>query len=656
MQINDFKEENSYLNKVNSCIKEIEKKLEQEKQIFEEEISEQKAYFSENYYEINGSKDEIANINDKINEKENYLSQLQLLNIRLNRQKNSAYFGRIDFVENNENNIYYIGMGHIQNEGAPLVYDWRADMSSLFYDFSKGNAFYVAPIGKIEGEITKKRQYKIENGQLIYFIDNDFNVSDEILQEELAKDSSNKLKQIVATIQKEQNELIRSDDFSNWIVQGVAGSGKTSIALHRIAYLLYKHKDFLKSYDILILSPSNLFSEYISDILPLLGEDNTIQTTFDNIASKYLNYFENKESMLNRVLDKTNQDELNYIAIKSSFEFLNELLEFIKDKLPKLFVPKTIKIGKLTILEKDIANLFFDKFSKLSVFKRIDNISEYVLTFFHTSPEVGEGIKQRIKSVLYSMFVTRDIKEIYNIFLSYEKLNTINLINYEDIAPMLILKHELEGLENFYDTKYMIIDEMQDLSPCQIHLFELIWNCPKIYFGDINQCLEKQLNDSYLLNLQEYLKARLFILNKSYRCSLPIAKLTQKMIGIENIENLNQNGDNVEVINSNNTLSSLQSIINNLDENKKVAIICKNKGMLEKIKTNLHNIPDNVTITTIANSKGVDFYHVIVPFVDEKNYNSNLDKNLLYIASTRATMKLTYIFEGEISKFLKDLV
>ncbi|HZX74137.1 MAG TPA: helicase, partial [Cyclobacteriaceae bacterium] len=183
----------------------------------------------------------------------------------------SPYFGRIDFAENKkEPQEIYIGIYTFTDEvqRKNLIYDWRAPVSSMFYDFELGDAWYNTPSGKIDGAIALKRQYRIRDGKMEFMIENSMNIQDDILQKELSKSADDKMKNIVATIQRDQNAVIRNESASVMIIQGVAGSGKTSIALHRIAFLLYRFRDEIKAKDILIISPNKVFADYISNVLP----------------------------------------------------------------------------------------------------------------------------------------------------------------------------------------------------------------------------------------------------------------------------------------------------------------------------------------------------------------------------------------------------
>lgn len=247
----------------------------------------------------------------------------------------SPYFARMDFQEDGEETAekYYIGISNLINGDFDfLIYDWRAPVSSMFYDYEIGEAYYKCPDGIINGKISMKRQYKIHDGEIEYMFDSNIKIDDEVLQDILSKSSDNKMKAIVTTIQREQNKAIRNEKYKNLIVQGPAGSGKTSVALHRIAYLLYKHRDTITAKNIVIFSPNNIFNDYISNVLPQLGEDNMLQTTFKEYMHDVLKDIAGKEDycevMENIFGDESEQAypiRVKSLRFKSSVEFVKLL-------------------------------------------------------------------------------------------------------------------------------------------------------------------------------------------------------------------------------------------------------------------------------------------------------------------------------------------
>ena len=217
---------------------------------------------------------------------------------KLFKIQNNPYFGSIIFRANDRNvdDTVYIGITHVEDDNNNYyVHDWRSPICNLFYDYEVGPAKYKAPMGEIEGNVKRKRQYTIKDAKLVHIFDNNINIDDELLQEVLASESSDKMKNIVNTIQAEQNKVIRNTDDRNLIVQGIAGSGKTSVALHRIAFLLYKI-DNLKSNNVLIFSPNKIFSIYISNVLPELGENNTMQTTINDFLDMEIKEYNHVET------------------------------------------------------------------------------------------------------------------------------------------------------------------------------------------------------------------------------------------------------------------------------------------------------------------------------------------------------------------------
>lgn len=676
-----FDSEKEYLGQVSSEIDKLKARDNKKVKQNEESIKSYKEYFAENYYDIrSGNKnefvgeDEFANINLSIENCEQQNVALKKEISRLTKQKKNPYFGRFDFKADGEQtpNEFYIGLGLIQSENKQnLVYDWRADICSLYYDGKIGSTSYFCPDGEISGDLTLKRQFKIENGDLKYFIDSNMIIDDEILMEQLSQNATSKMHDIVSTIQKEQNVLIRAEDFENTIVQGVAGSGKTSIAMHRVSYLLYKYRNSLKIDDILILSPSELFADYITDVLPALGEEKPFTTTFAEMAKRLLGLpFETREEMLDNVITNQHQKDFENIAIKSSFEFLSDLRNFLNNDICNLFIPKTMVFGDIVINSEEMQDIFFKKLNHLAIHKRIDILAEGIVEKFNIPTTSKDDLLKRAKKLLYNKFVTTDLIKIYNLFLRSIGLEEIEKIGAYDIAPILLIKENLFSLKTNYDAKYVIVDEMQDYTPCHFYLFDKIWGCGKLYLGDIYQSIDRTLPSNYLDNLSKLTKSKVKYLTKSYRSTKQISVFSQKILGKHIAENVNRNGDEVEFLRVKNCAIKIEKWLaerERLAKNKKqnIAIICKTKQQIKQLqkesavikKFKLLDSETSVTnakriITTPAQAKGVEFDCVIIPFATNKNYKNELDRNLLYVASTRALHDLIYISDGIPSKYL----
>lgn len=274
---------------------------------------------------------------------------------KLIKLSQSPYFGRIDFIGNDQVRVpVYIGIYSFADmeKRVNLIYDWRAPISSMFYDFELGEAFYTTPSGTVQGEIVLKRQYKIRDGRMEFMIENEVNIHDDVLQKELAKSSDDKMKNIVATIQRDQNAVIRNDTSRIMVIQGVAGSGKTSIALHRIAFLLYRFRDSIAAKDILIISPNKVFADYISNVLPELGEEHIPELVMEELASdllekkyKFQTFFEQVSSLL----DAHDPAFIERIKFKSSFEFLSKLNQYLLHVENNYFKSTDLKIGQTVV-------------------------------------------------------------------------------------------------------------------------------------------------------------------------------------------------------------------------------------------------------------------------------------------------------------------
>ena len=656
-----------------------EKRLADTRHSFENE----KKFLGENYYYVDKEGD-LAQKFSEIAMLEENAQNLELEHKRLSLQLRSPYFARIDFAPKGKGvaQKIYIGLNNVFDGTTPLVVDWRAPISSMYYDYPLGKANFVTGRKTVEGEITLKRQFKIENRQLLSYFDTDLTINDDILQEILSKHSSAKMRQIVSSIQKEQNSIVRTEKYDNVLVQGVAGSGKTSIVLHRAAYLLYKHRKTLKSSDIIILSPNNIFSSYISEVLPQLGENNLAETTYDRICHIELHKpIQTREDMLDEIATSPTQKQLDEISFKSSFEYLDELLKFMQGPLVETFSPKTLSycIGftpdeqkiEITFPEEQTKDLFFNAYKGMDIYERIAKIAwQYAMVFTerrHYNKTQFKGLRDRFKRILYNFLPIKDPDKLTQIFLARMGLIAPKngSIRYMDKGVMLALNHFIYGFEHDFSAKYLIIDEMQDFTPIDLYVFKKLWNCQSIIVGDINQCIEKTLTKEYLDEVAKFLDTKLITLTKTYRSTKEIARFAHNMIGLDGIDYVNRSGQEPELIKSQDIAKDIAKIVEENDEYDHIAIICKSHKERSELAKMLKGVVDfhtidnsedynnKVLLTTCATAKGIEFDCVIVPNADQDNYVNNVDKNILYVSSTRALHKLYFLYNNQPSKFLK---
>ena len=361
-------------------LQKLEKRVEEVSLSLEEgqkEIQGMHEYYWENYTEMDQYGYEDYDNQQALFHQVNANQQQLLLKQRFIKMMDSPFFGRVDFVYEGEEEpeTFYIGIGNFSERTGqtPLIYDWRAPVSGLFYDYDKGPAKYEAPVGELTGEITSKWQYKIRSGKMVYEFESDVKIDDEILAAELGSTGEVQLKNIIRTIQKEQNAIIRNTKDRILVIQGAAGSGKTSVALHRIAYLLYHDRKNLKSSDILILSPNSVFSDYISHILPELGEENIREMSFDLFAYKEL-----------KDVAADCEDRYDQIEKNLKFPFLADSL---KEKETGEFTDKIE--GFLLELEDSLMNFRDVEYRGFVKTEKENHFSFFILSLqiFHFCPE-----------------------------------------------------------------------------------------------------------------------------------------------------------------------------------------------------------------------------------------------------------------------------
>ena len=581
--------------------------------------------------------------------------------------QNKPYFARIDFKTNETEDKIYIGITNVEEDLNYYVYDWRSPICSMFYDHGVGQANYKSPDGIVEGKITLKRQYQINNGKLDNVFDTTINIDDEVLQSVLKENSSEYMKNIVNTIQQEQNVVIRDDKTNNLIVQGIAGSGKTSVALHRIAYLLYK-LDYLTSNNVLIFSPNNIFKEYIGNVLPELGEDNTLITTFHEFASTYIkeyyrvepyseflaryykNEYQNNELIKYKLSDNIIQILENYAKT------ITNLTRFIND----------ITYKEQTISKEELNDLLKNRYNKFNLFDRFDYIAEKINNRYYS------GKKQdnvRIKSLLLKTInTTTNMKDIYKSFYdSQEFLNDYNgyfnrneniknlnkkVLNYEDSTLFIYLKFLLTNIPYRVSTKLVVIDEAQDYTLLQYKIIKILFrNTDFTILGDINQTINpfyKYDNLNILENIFDGV-SKYVELNKTYRSSPEIIEYSNKILNLKHSSAVRRNNNiPVEIFDTLDYEILIDKINYLKNKYNSVAVITKSIEEANLIHDNIQeqisdiNIVDldtekfnkNLIIIPAYASKGLEFDSVIII------NNFDKDKYLYYVAVTRSQHEL----------------
>lgn len=674
----EFEKEKQYLSKTIDVIVKLIEKSDTSIQKKKDEIYEMRKYLWDNKLDEIEIAQVRYNVNTETDTTNDKIRQLK----KLEKSLESAYFGRIDFTSDDEILPVYIGVNGI-NDGLDFyVYDWRTPIASLFYNYGKGPASYKAPAGQINGEIILKRQYKIDGKTIERCFDSDLNIDDEYLQEILSGASTEKMKNIVNTIQKDQNAIIRNKTDKVLIVQGIAGSGKTSVAMHRIAYLLYKEKN-LKSNNVLIFSPNDIFSDYISNVLPELGEENVLQTTFSDFAKAHLKEYKRIESFTEFVEryykhNETNKEQYQGIKIKLSDKIKPNLDKFIEDFIKKLCFTKGLKINEIELSKDALNHLLKVKYKKFTLTDKIESISEYICESVNISyKRNGRIIKTKLLELLNSKI---DIKNIYLEFTIYIFNKNIDIskfdinekkIKYEDTILMLYLMFELNGYPMSNDIKQVVIDEAQDYSLIQMQLIKNIFSSASFtILGDYNQTINPYYKYISLQDMSKVFNNSNYIeLNKTYRSSEEIINFTNQILELKNTVAVRKNNETPVIlknIEKDELLEQMLMDIKIMKEKgmKRIAIITKNdkqtSDIYELLNHQTNDIaladetkqtnPNDTIILPSYISKGLEFDGVIAYTTKDNQYQYR-DRFLFYVVCTRAQHKLVvYNQEKELKK------
>jgi len=607
---------------------------------------------------------------------------------KLGKLLNIPYFGRIDFLEDcPESGMtpLYIGIHAFfdTKNKTNLIYDWRAPISGMFYDCELGQASYTSPSGEVAGRISLKRQYRIRNGKMEYMIESSVTVNDEILQKELSVSSNDKMKNIVATIQREQNRIIRNPNASTLIIQGVAGSGKTSIALHRIAFLLYTFKGEILAKDILIISPNKVYADYISNVLPELGEETVPETSLEQILSdildnkfKYQNFFEQVTELLGR----PQPGFIERIQYKASFDFISQLVAFILHIENNYFMAVDVKLTMHYTIPAEFIEEQFRRFDRYPIRQRFEVMTDYILEMAQVKYRIDVTTTNRnmLKKEIRSMFAGNNNLEVYRGFFEWIgkpemfKLRKNRTLEYADLAPLVYLHIALGGKTPRTNVKHLLIDEMQDYTPIQYKVIQKLYPCRKTILGDVGQSINPYGSSSAEMIKKAFASGEIMTLNKSYRSTYEITRFAKKIRPDIESEVIERHGEQPQILQYKGIEQELNAISGLVSDFKKskyksLGIICKEEAqalaLYERFKGHKKDIHflshhssayvNGIIVTSAHMAKGMEFDEVIIPHADTKNYKTEIDKSMLYVAVTRAMHRLSLTSPDEITGFIK---
>lgn len=655
----EFEREKNYLNKTVSLVRKKISKLGQELYDDDSKVLEFKKLIWDTHAEMDPT--EMRNMMAEsdlqvtiMQSKGNYLQ-------RLFRVQNKPYFGSIRFKDNEGEEDIYIGITHVEDKLNYYVHDWRSPICSMFYDFETGPAYYKAPAGIIKGEITRKRQYIIEDAELKNIFDNDLNISDSLLQKVLAEESSDKMKNIVNTIQEEQNKVIRNTEDKNLIVEGIAGSGKTSVALHRIAFLLYRIPN-LTSNNVVVFTPNKVFSEYISNVLPELGEENTYDMTFYDLLCQNINEYKDIENFTDFISRyyKENISDFNLIKYKQSDEIINDIDDYINNLLTKVKFTNKLEYDDFIEVDTDeLNNMLTYKYKNFPLFERIKEISKRIASNnYKGSIKNASSIEKKLKELLN---IKLDLKVIFNDFYNsnyfkYKHKEKVNdkYLYYEDACIFLYIKSLLVGFNTNHVIKQIVIDEAQDYNKLQYLIIKKTFKTSNYtILGDTNQTINPYYKYNSLEELTSIFDSSKYItLTKTYRSTGKIIDYTNKILGLSHVTSIRNDKASDIIFKNNVTKNDFLTDINNLkNTSKSIAIITKNDKEAEDVYNLLKDNTDIVLIDGFSHikrdlvvvpsyiAKGLEFDSVII-YTDIDNKYQEKDKYLYYVACTRAQHNL----------------
>ncbi len=589
------------------------------------------------------------------------------------RIQNNPYFAKIIFEDQVGKEEIYIGITHVEDNLEYLIHDWRSPICSLFYDYEVGPASYESPDGIVSGNLSLKRQFQIKDGKMQGIFDTNLNIDDEVLQQVLLEESNDKMKNIVNTIQQEQNHVIRNTEDKNLIVQGIAGSGKTSVALHRIAFLLYKIKN-LSSNNVLIFSPNKVFSEYISNVLPELGEDNTLQTTFDGFLESNIVEFRKVEEFtkfIERYYKKENKNK-KLTAYKQSNQAILDMKNYIESWIKEVRFIEDYETRDFTYTKEELNYFLHERYNHLKFCEIFPVIADKICnTYYDGKHKNGKKI---IADLYHRLNQKRDFKEIYkNFYLSkfFQEhypdplsdseingfINTKELL-YEDACLFIYLKGLLEGFSYRGSIKQIVIDEAQDYSKLQyLVIKEIFKNASFTILGDVNQTINPYYKYESLQELKEIFPedTRYLELTKTYRSSQEIIAYTNQILNLKHITAIRKE-NNVPILfrDHHNLKENLEKDIKQLKEKyKSIALIAKTDQEAVKLyellkpeikelsllESNTEKFNRDLIVVPAYTAKGLEFDSVII-YTDLENRYQEEEKYLYYVACTRAQHQL----------------
>ncbi|MCH4886731.1 hypothetical protein EZV73_04085 [Acidaminobacter sp. JC074] len=608
---------------------------------------------------------------------------------KLIRMKDKPYFGRLDFKEDGyDTESLYIGISHLFDDETLdiVVYDWRSPIAGLYYENKYGRLSYESPQGMVYGDVSLKRQFYYDNKTIEAYFDLKENVVDTQLLEVLSSKGDQKLHSVVETIQERQNEIIRTDDIDLLFVKGVPGSGKSIIAMHRLAYLMYHGQKKYTSSNMLIVSPNEYFKEYIDEVLPELGEKSVSQKTFEDflvecVGDHVETYSHHMDRVMRNKISHFKNTENYYVLLETWFRYyLTHIHEYediyyhndtivtrqtIKSWYLRHFMKTPLSVGINQLKDKSYSHQsYMQKHVKGKVKDIVLKLNNYPLhkeeaiqrkmTLYNRAfkSRLNKSLNLKARNIYEKMF---ENKQVLRSLVDFEIPDDffIRNNNYEDQHGILLYKTWIHPVNDYKHFKYVVIDESQDYNPVQLRVIKALF--PGSHFtilGDMNQTLHHHKEKHYEMQLERIFDpshVKHLSLQTCYRSTTSITDFAGQFIEDE-VKAFSRQGSQPEFIESKNLIRDLQAALDRLDHHATTAIIVHTSSEARKLSRKLKDVyamtgydkslHHKRIILPVYFAKGLEFDAVI--YLNKKK-DHPLHKQFAYTAATRAKHDLVFI-------------